>query len=138
MFPPLIMFLGNLKFRLLDFRKPRLQIHLAWCPGPSILPVNDTMYDVQDDEDGDTDVGGEEGGGGELTVKEDGEAVDEEKKGEHDEGDVGTVGLEAGVEWWRDALSEAGFAESKVDDAAADPGDEAGGVGEVDEPGEDG
>lgn len=52
------------------------------------------MAEVEDDEDGQGDVGGEEVGGGELAGEEDLEAVGQGEQDEQDEGEVGREGLE--------------------------------------------
>jgi len=58
--------------------------------------VPDPVTEVEDDEDGQGDVGGEEVGGGEIAGEEDLEAVGEGQDDEEDEGEVGHVGLEDG------------------------------------------
>lgn len=52
------------------------------------------MSKIQDQKNGDGDVGGEERGGGELAWEEDAEAVGEGEDDEDDEGEVGGVWLE--------------------------------------------
>lgn len=98
------------------------------------------MAKVDDQKDGDADVRGEEVARAPVLREEDGEAVDEQEKGEEDERDAGAPRLQLGGVGDVDAgevLCEVGLAEAQVGDGAADPGDEARGVGQVHEPVED-
>lgn len=89
---------------------------------PSINPVST----IDNEEDRDANVGGEETARGPVLRPEDVEAVDEREQDEHDHGQPGTPGLEPFVVVGKvgvgDALGAEGFAEAEVDYAAADPG----------------
>lgn len=64
--------------------------------------------------------------------EEDIEAVDKGQECEGEHGDPCADGLQEGVvgdRGWGEVLDDGGASEADVDDAAADPGDEAGGVG---------
>jgi hypothetical protein len=106
--------------------------------------LEDLPEDVEHEEDGDTDVGSEEGG--ELIRApgadgEDLEAVEEDDQDEVDEGDPGRVWLEPALEDERvsiDALEHQGLAELDEGDADAAPGEEVGNRHQVLEPVEDG
>lgn len=111
-----------------------LQVHLFWSPCPWILPEQDAVTGVQDEEGGNTNVGGEEVGRGPFRREEAGEAVDQSQEDRATHADVHPVGLHAGVVGLFDALHLDGLVPSDVDDAAASPTDKSGGVGEVDQP----
>ena len=100
--------------------------------------------DVEQEEDGHADVGGEEGGKLSRPPWGDGEdleAVEEDDEDEVDEGDPGTVRLEPALEDQRvavDALGDECLAELDERDADAAPGEEVGNGHQVLEPVEDG
>jgi len=119
------------------------------------------VTEVEDDEDGQGDVGGEEVGGGEFAGEEDLEAVGEGQDDEEDEGEVGHVGLEDGFvgpllehgvvgQGFAETLrvgcqgrpicfrSRRGWRTHEVGHHDADPRDESADGGEVEEPVEDG
>lgn len=54
------------------------------------------MTEIEDDEDGQGDVGGEEVGGREVAGEEDLETVGQGQEDEEDEGEPGQIGLEGG------------------------------------------
>lgn len=66
------------------------------------------------------------------------EAINQQQKYRHTQTDVYAVRLQTALIRLLDALGLHRGAEPEVHDAAADPGDEAGGIGEVDQPVEDG
>ena len=95
---------------------------------------------INQEEDWNADVGGQEVAGTPVLWEKDRESIDECQNWEGDESNPSAVWLEEGfvgdlIE--REVLRQVGFAESEVRDAAACPGDEAGCVSEVDEPVED-
>lgn len=98
------------------------------------------MSKVDDEENRNSNIGCQERGHAPILRPEDAEAIDEGQDDESNDGSVWSPWLhywcvgEFGV---GDALDLASFAESKVDDWAADPGDKAWSVGQVDEPVED-
>lgn len=86
------------------------------------------MNAINAQENRNTDIRSQEAACGKATREEDVEAVDksEDRKGDH--GDPGPDRLDDRVVWnvfFGKALSDSSFAESNVDDAAANPGDEA-------------
>lgn len=98
------------------------------------------MDEVDTQEERNTDISRQEAGRGEAAWEEDIEAIDQGEEGEGNNCNPRADGLEERMV--RDvtlgkALDVGCFAESEVDNAAADPGDEAGGVGQVHEPSED-
>lgn len=98
------------------------------------------MPQVDDQEDGDADVRGEEARRGEAAGEEDVEAVEQAEQAEGDKGHVRAVWLQdahVGQVGAREALGGAGGAEAEEDDAAQHPADEARGVEQADEPVED-
>ena len=95
------------------------------------------MHKVDDQEDRNPHIRREEAARAPLAREEDRESIQETQQREHDERDVRAVWLYKARPGRLDALSHPRFAETEIHDAAADPGDKAGGVGEVDEPVED-
>lgn len=98
------------------------------------------MDSINAQENRDSDIRSQETACGEASREEDVETIDESQDREGNHGDPGADWLDDGVVWdvfFGKTLCDRGFAESNVDDAAADPGDESGCVGEVHKPSED-
>lgn len=115
---------------LLHLFHSRIHIHSTRLMRPRILPINNPMHKVNHQEQWNPNIRRHKTTDTPVLRPEDSEAVDECQEGEKSNGEVGTVGLEEGVVGEAggggDVLREAGFVEAEVDDAAADPGDEAG------------
>lgn len=111
-----------------------VQVHFRRVVYPRLFHVGESVAKVDAQEDGDADVGGQEGGGAPILGPEDVEAVNQAEEGEGRHRNVGAVRLDprAVGQLGLDALDLTSFAEAEVDDAAADPRNEARGVGEVD------
>jgi len=117
-----------------------MQINLLTRNDPRLLPMPRAMAKIDNQKDWNTNIRSEERRSGETAGEEDVESVDQGEDYESHHGDPGSHWLQEGVVWYQlpvERLYLVGFAEAQVDDAAADPGDEAGGVGEVNEPTED-
>lgn len=121
-----------------NLRQPSLHIHLLAAPRPRVAPEDQPVTEIQHQEGGNANVRGEEVTRGPLGGEEHGEPVDQREEDGAHQTDRHAIGLHLGDIRLLDALDLAGLVEAEVHDAAADPGDEAGGVGEVDEPVEDG
>jgi len=119
-------------------------VGLGWTD--KLGTLKDLPEQVEDEEDGDVDVGSEEV----LVVKvpfltgwvdEDGESVEDDDDGEEDESKPGSIWLEAGPEDQSVAVNTLGnesFAEANVGKADGDPGEELSNGDNVLEPVEDG
>jgi len=115
-----------------------LHIHLHRVMSPSVAPRPDPVSTVEDEEHGNTNIGREERAYVPLLGPEDVKAIDEAQESEADDDSPRTPLADGRLVWEiGDILRLAGFAETQVDDAAADPGDETRGVCQVHEPGED-
>lgn len=117
-----------------------VQINLLARNNPRVVTMHDAMTKVNNQEDRDAYISSQETARVPVLGEENVEAVDEREDDERYESNVCTNGLKEGVV--RDillveALNLGGFAESKIGDRTADPGDKAGGVGQIDEPVED-
>jgi hypothetical protein len=123
--------------RIHNFLQTGLHIHLLRVPRPLVLPEHNPMNDIHHNKDGNPNIRRQKPTCTPVLREEDREAVRQAEEREHDDRDVGAIGLDPGMVGRFDSLGGAGFAESEVDDATADPGDHAPGVGQVDEPGED-
>jgi hypothetical protein len=135
--PPQALPLLNRPLSIHNLLQTRLHIHLLRIPRPLILPEHNPMNHIHHNKDGNPNIRRQEPTCTPVLREEDREAVRQAEEREHDDRDVGAIRLDPGMVGRFDSLGGAGFAEAEVDDAAADPGDHAPGVGEVDEPGED-
>jgi hypothetical protein len=127
--------LGGLK-RLNDIQIG-VQVDLLGAIGPLVLHMEQSVSKVYDEEDWDSNIGSEERAGSESTREEYVKSIDKGQNGESDDSSIGTEWLEAGMVWDISlALDLARLAEPEVYYGTADPGDESGGIGEVDKPSE--
>lgn len=103
---------------------------------PWVLPCVDPVSKVDDQEDGNANIGSKEAAGAPVLWPEDRETVDQRQNCEHDDCKPRSVRLDPVVIRLisiRDALSDARLAESEVNDRATDPGYEARSIREIDE-----
>lgn len=98
------------------------------------------MSEVDAQEDWDTNISSQETTGIESSREEDVETIDQGKDCEGDHGNPSPDWLHhrvVGDQLLRETLHLVCLAETNVDNTTADPGDEARGVGKIDEPTED-
>lgn len=109
----------------------RMQVHLLTRDSPWIMAIPDPMRKIDDQEDRDPNVSGEERRRGKASREEHIEAIDKSEDDKGDYRDPGSHGLEEGGVGdilFGEGLHEIRFAEAEVYYAAADPGDETRGA----------
>lgn len=121
-----------------DLLQPGVQIDILTLPHPRITPKHHPMTHIKQHKRRDPNIRGEKVRRAPIRREKAREAIDKQQKHRHTQADVDPVRLQTAFIRLLDPLHFHGGAEPEVHDAAADPGDEAGGVGEVDQPVEDG
>lgn len=117
--------------------QPSLHIHLLRMPNPLIIPKHHRMRKIYHHKDRNAHIRGQKARGRPLAREEDYKPIQQTQQREHHQGDVIAIRLHEGLPRHLHVLSATRFAEAQIDDAAADPADEARGVGQIDEPVED-
>lgn len=114
-----------------------MHIDLFRAPSPWVTPVESPVSEIENNKGRDTDVCGEKAADRPLGGEENCEAIDEQHEYGTCQAEIRAIGLQPRFVRLLDPLRFHGFAEPEKHDAAANPGDKAGGIGKVHEPVED-
>ena len=106
-------------------------------PNPPIIPKHHPMRKIYPHKDRDAHIRGQKARRRPFAREEDYKPIQQTQQRGHHQVDVSTIRLHEGLPRHLHVLGATRFAEAQIDDAAADPADEARGVGQIDEPVED-
>ena len=119
---------------------PRHQIHLLTVNRPRFTPMYHSMHPINNQEDRNPNIRRQEWACREPTREEYVEPIDQCKKNERNQSNPSSEWSKEGMIRdlvFRKGLSDIGFSESDIDNAAAYPGDETRCISEIYEPAED-